>query len=137
MTSIPSYGSDFAAFEDLDANLTFLSGPAKELYALAQSTARRLFTPTGALFFDTTFGFDIRTFVSGTTSPDIASKQISNEARRDERISNVVTTIVVSGETWNVKIVVTPSNGPAFVLTASVSQLSVDRVSMEIVNANA
>lgn len=135
--TIPDYGSDFYAFDDLDANLTFLSTTSEQVYALAQSTARRLFTPTGGLFYDTTFGFDIRTFLSGTTTPDIASKQITSEARRDDRIANVITTIVVSGETWNIKIVVTPSNGPTFTLTASVSRLSVDKVSMEIVNADA
>lgn len=124
-----TFGADFSAVEDFDANWTFLEGDAGEARALAQAVARRLITPRGGLFYDPAYGMDIRAFIADTTTPEDAVAQIENEARKDERVDDCKCTITVVGEgastIWTVQIHCTATTGKAFDLTLEVSRVTV------------
>jgi hypothetical protein len=124
-----TFGSDFAAVEDFDANLTFLEGDAGEARALSQALARRLSTPRGGNPFDPAYGLDIRGFIADIVSAEDAEAQIENECRKDERVDDVTCTITVSGEgtdaIWTVNILCTATVGKTFNLTLEVSAVTV------------
>lgn len=120
------YGSDFAGADDIDEELSVREGEAEELYALAESVARRLSTPRGGLWFAPNEGFDIRTLVGSTEDVDQASDKIESECRKEERVRKAKCEItVVDRESWQVKLTCTPKVGTTFALTLSVSRVTV------------
>lgn len=127
-----SFGSDFAGVDDLDANLTFLEGDKAEMTALAQATARRLTTPRNGLFYDLSYGEDIRSFVSDSIPPALVSKMLSAEVKKDQRIRDCTTVITVVGDTWTVIINPTATTGQSFTLTISVSSVTVELLSIQV-----
>jgi phage baseplate assembly protein W len=124
-----TFGSDFSAVEDFDANWTFLEGDAGEALALTQALARRLSTPRGGLFYDPAYGLDIRGFIADSVSPADAAAQIENECRKDERVDDAKCTITASGEgastVWTVDIRCAATTGKVYNMTLEVSRLSV------------
>jgi hypothetical protein len=120
-----TYGSDFAGIDDIDALWSFETDETK---ALQQALARRLICPLGALFYDPTYGFDIRNLVADFSDPDAAARQIDAEVRKDERVSTSATTITQPApETLDVQINVTPANPASvpFTLTLQVTAVTV------------
>jgi phage baseplate assembly protein W len=83
-----SLGSDFSAVDDLDFALTFLEGEEHERLAFIQAIQRRLSTPRGALFYDPSYGLDLRNFLSDNLSPKVMQGIIAAEIRKDERVEN-------------------------------------------------
>lgn len=120
-----SFGSDFSGFDDIDPLWTFLEGATQEATALAQAVARRFICTRGGLFYDPSYGLDLRLFISSTFSPAQVEEQIAAEARKDERITDCVATVTVLGETWEVQIKCTASTGATFDFTLSVSRVTV------------
>lgn len=122
------YGSDFAGIEDIDANWTFLEGDKPEQTALIQAVARRFVTPRGGNPWDQGYGYDLRLLVGSSIEPSIAETQISQEARKDERIAECRATVVAVGEKWTVVIRCTPEDGDVFSLTLEVTKVTVSLI---------
>ncbi len=120
-----AYGSDFAGVTDLDARWTFLEGEKDEALAFVQAVARRYVTPRAGNPWDAAYGLDLRSFVSDTASPAFVQQAINAEARKDERVSDCSSTIVVSGDSWTVQIRCTSSTGATYAFTLAVSKVSV------------
>jgi hypothetical protein len=120
------FGSDFAGFDDLDANWTFLEGEENEAIALTQAVARRFIMPRGGNPWDPGYGLDLRSYISSTVLPTQAAIAISAEARKDQRVSDCIATITVSDEEWTVVIACTATTGATFSLTLLVSQVTVE-----------
>lgn len=133
------FGSDFAGVDDLDANWTYLSGTENEALALKQAIARRYITPRGGNPWDPGYGLDLRSFVSDTIDPAQAEPMIINEALKDERIQDCTAVINVvpnpSGDTWEITIHCTATDGLTFDLVLGVSQVSVELLNASEVTA--
>jgi hypothetical protein len=122
------FGTDFAGVEDIDANWTFL-GDGNSIVALTHALARRYMTPRGGLFYDQSYGLDLRSFISETYNPSTVETMIAAEARKDERVDDATATIAVTGhgpeKTWRVSIVGQTTSGEAFSLVLAVSSVTV------------
>ena len=113
-------GSDFSCEEDLDANLTPVSGRL----GLAQSVLRRYISPTGSLFYDSDYGDDIRRYVNNVGPTEMrASAAAEGEAEKDERVDRADVDATKSGSALELKVVLTDGDGP-FELTIGVDELS-------------
>lgn len=121
-----SLGSDFSAVDDLDANLTFLSGDVPEELAFAQALVRRISTPRGGLFYRQDYGLDVRELIGDTANPAIVAKQIAGEIKKDQRVTSSTCSILAIGETWQISISATAQSGVTYTLTVNVSQVTVD-----------
>jgi len=77
-------GVDFACVDDLDANLSLVEGRT----ALAQSTARRIITPRGGLYYDPNYGTDIRGRLHRPFPAALTARLVEQEALKDERVEN-------------------------------------------------
>lgn len=128
------FGSDLNGFLDLDANLTFLSGDSSlpqpnSTRALTQALARRITTPRGGLFYDQSYGIDVRDLVSGAVEPSTAAAMIASECRLDERVNDCSVTIVVGGsgpdKTWTITVNPVTSTGDVFKFVLSVNDVTV------------
>jgi phage baseplate assembly protein W len=113
-------GSDFSGVNDLDFALTFLEGEEQERLAFIQAIQRRLSTPRGALFYDPSYGLDIRTFLSDNLSTKVMQGIIAAEIRKDERVANSEVSVtqdpVVRGK-YTVNMAITAIEGQEFSLT--------------------
>ena len=121
-----TYGSDFSGVDDLDPFLTFLEGEDNEAIALSQALARRLTTQRYALFYDPTYGTDLRSYIADSVDSTIVQGAIGIECRKDPRVADVRTTITEVDESWTIAIVVTPQEGDTFTMTLSVDELTVE-----------
>lgn len=113
-------GSDFSCEEDLDANMTPVSGR----FGLAQSVLRRYVSPTGSLFYDGDYGDDIRRYVNnaGPTEMRVAAAA-EGEAEKDERVDRADVEATKAGSELELKVILTDGSGP-FDLTISIDELS-------------
>ncbi len=125
-----TFGSDFDAVDDLDQFLSFLEGD-DEATAYVQAIARRFTTQRFGLFYDLTYGLDLRGFVSDPIDPTIVQGLIAAECRKDPRTKDAVARINATGETWTVTILVISQPGPSYTLTLSVNDVSVTVLSVE------
>lgn len=117
-----SYGTDFGVMTDFDSQWSFNEYPRS---VLIQALARRYMTPRGGNPWDPAYGRDLRLYVGSAISPAVAEIEVADEARKDERVKDAKAKIAVVGDTWNITIGVTPSNGVSFTFTISVSRLTV------------
>jgi hypothetical protein len=124
-----SFGSDFSAIDDIDQTWSVLRGDRGERRALAQAIARRFVTPRGGLFYDESYGLDLREFVSdGGADPSLVEPMIEAEARRDERVVDCMARISVVGATineWRVRINPRAIDGQSYPFTLLVTGLTV------------
>lgn len=124
------FGTDFSGVDEIDANWAFLEGEANEVTAFVQAIARRYLTPRGGLFYDQSYGFDIRTLVGDNIEPSLAEAMIATEALGDERVADCQASVTASGplngQTWQIKIVVTAKTGATYALTLAVSAVTVE-----------
>lgn len=89
------FGSDFSGVEDLDANLSMVTGRT----CLLQALLRRISTPRGALWYAPDYGTDIGQFVNTTTDPRVIQQAIESEILNDERVDDCRATVTLSDET--------------------------------------
>lgn len=75
-------GVDFSCVDDIDPNLTIVSGAT----CLGQALARRIGTPRGGLFYDHDYGYDMLNQMHRMPSPRNAAAQGEAEALKDERV---------------------------------------------------
>lgn len=81
----PALGDDLAGIDDLTPSMAEVSGRT----ALAQSLARRLITPRGALIYDVNFGYDLNQWVNADVAQsDVSQIQgyIRQEMLKDQRV---------------------------------------------------
>ena len=119
------YGIDVDGVDDIDANTTMQTNTR---LVLAQSLARALQMPRGALWYAPDEGYDIRSIIADT-GPDPSAHEQAIEAQclKDERVKNAVCEVneVTSGE-WEVSVAITPVTGETFQLVLSVTAVTVE-----------
>ena len=117
------HGTDFLCVEDIDPNLTVVSGRT----CLAQALTRRLMCQRGQLFYDENYGTDVRQFVNSVSRDSVVSQAVENECLKDERVQAVTCTVTRSndGETFELSLQITDLDGE-FPLTVAVSSLTVE-----------
>ena len=115
-------GSDFSCVEDLDPNLTQVSGRL----GLAQAVARRLITPTGGLFYASDYGDDVRRYLNNanpSTTLRIAATA-EGECEKDERVDRADADATLElGVSLDLQVSLTDGDGP-FTFTLSVDDLT-------------
>lgn len=112
-----SLGSDFSGIDDLDFNLSYLEGEEAEQVAFMQAIQRRLSTPRGALWYDESYGLDLRTFLSDNINPSVAQGVIAAEIRKDERVANAEVAVIVDDlGKWTINMSVTALTQETFEL---------------------
>jgi hypothetical protein len=118
---VADLGIDLAGVDDLTPDLAIVGGRR----ALIQSIARRLITPRGGLFYDPSYGFDLRQFLSGVTSaPSAIAAGVVAEAEKDARVEQATAVVTFTGDTLTVRLSIADGGGP-FPLTLSVSKVTV------------
>lgn len=117
-----TFGSDFGGVTDFDANWTFQTN---ETRVLQEAIARRLMCPSGGLFYDSRYGFDVRSLIADNVDPDYVARLIDAEVKKDERVSSSQTLVTVVGDTATIGVTCVASTGATFALTLSVNSLTV------------
>jgi len=85
------FGTDLSALPDL--SWTIKGGKNN----LAEAIARRLITPLGGLFYDPTYGLDLRQYIGETLTDEVhyeIETLVAAECEKDERILSAVATII-------------------------------------------
>lgn len=88
-----NYGLDVSTFPDLDPAYAVRSDP----HIVAEAIARRYITPRGGLFYDPSYGYDVRQFLNSVITPGLASQiavQCEAEAVKDERVLAATVSVV-------------------------------------------
>lgn len=120
-------GTDFACVEDLDFNLSTVTGRL----GVAHSVARRLDTPRGGLWYDEDYGYAIRQHLNAPAqqASSIAAS-VEDEAQKDERVLAAKATVSLFGtpQKLTVDLEVETAEGP-FELVLLASALTVDMIS--------
>lgn len=118
-----TFGTDFGGVTDLDANWTF---ETDETRVLQEAITRRLICPNGGLFYDSRYGYDVRSLVAeANVDTDYVARLVDAEVKKDERIKSSQTTVTLNGEVVTIDIQCVASKGATFSLTISVSDLTV------------
>lgn len=120
------FGKDFTAIPDLGFGV-------KESYAnLAEAIGRRLTTPSLQLFYDRTYGFDVREYLNETWNDAIAyefTSLVEAEIRKDGRVIDckvsVDATNILASRQLQVYVEATTTFGP-FSLVVNVSDLNAE-----------
>lgn len=112
-------GTDFSCIEDLDADLSVVSGPE----AHAQAIARRLITDRGGLFYDRSYGRNLKRYLNASVS-DIGTlqAQIEREALEDGRTDTARATVTLTGRTLTTVLRIRAKTGEAFRLTLDITE---------------
>lgn len=122
------YGEDFGGVDDIDANLSIVTG----LTALTQALARRLSTPRGSLFYDSEYGTDIRQWQDAGAPSDREIEQlVERECLKDERVDRVRVVSTRVGENLTIQIAGAGDAGP-FDFTLFASALTVELLSEQM-----
>lgn len=114
------FGSDFHLVDDLDPQLSTVSGPM----VVVEAVVRRLQTPRGGLWYDPAYGTDLRQYLNGVVPRFRVASDVEEEARKDERVQAARATVTFSGETMTVVLTLELADGP-FALTIGVDALTV------------
>lgn len=130
------YGSDLSGIEDLDPFMSVLSGDENEPIALLQSLARRITTQRFALFYDSSYGTDLGSYLSDVEEASVVQGALGIECRKDPRVADAKATITATGlgadVVWTVALEIVPQQGPPFVGTLAISDVSIDVLSIEV-----
>ena len=118
-------GSDFSFLNDLDPNLSVISGRT----CLAQALVRRLSTKRGGLWYDENYGTDLREFLNSSAGVNVIAQAAENECRKDERVADVEALVeyLADSQTIQVKLRIwDDTDSDSFVLTLAVGSLTVE-----------
>ena len=117
-------GSDFSCVTDINASLSTTSGRN----GLAEALCRRLGTPREGLWYDRTYGYDLRDLVGTTLNLPQATARTRDQCLLDERVIDAEVTFEQTGTTLTVTLRVTDADG-TFTFTLDVSELTVELLS--------
>lgn len=121
-----SLGLDIACWPDLDDQFALIGG----LRLLAQDLLNRLSTPTGGLFYDDSYGYDLTALLNASLDerdvPRIAGA-VRAQCLLDERVADVAVTVTLyRGENrLTVGLAVETDEGP-FAMQLAVTDVTVD-----------
>jgi hypothetical protein len=125
------FGTDISTFKDgdLDPFFTLISGPR----VVAEAIVRRWTTPAGALFYDPSFGEDVRSQLSAAVAPATLfalRARLVAQAEEDERVLEAVVDVALDPLTRRllVRAQIRTANGP-FSLVVSIDRLTVELLS--------
>jgi len=105
------FGSDFQCVDDITSDLSVVSGQL----GVAQSVARRILCPAGALWYDPDYGYGVQRWLCSTAPPvETIASAISTEARKDERVKtcSAVVEFDQTENTLTIDFVLTTADGP-------------------------
>lgn len=114
-------GEDFSGILDLMPDLSISTGRKAYLEAIAC----RLVQPRGGLFYDPSYGYDIRGLLSAGVRPRVAEQAIATQAFADERTENAEASVELNEATreLSIRLDLETADGP-FVLTADPADLT-------------
>lgn len=117
------YGQDVSTFPDLDPGFAAPTGPR----VVAESIARRLTTPRGALFWAPDDGFDVRELLNeSVTSAKLSqwTRALEQECEKDERVlsASITLTYDSTGMALQIAASLDTADGP-FVLVMVVTSV--------------
>lgn len=114
------YGTDITGLGDVTSGLSEIEGRR----VLIEAIGRRLITPRGSLFYDASYGFDVRQFLSGTFpgAGQIASG-VLEQVEADERVLSADADVRMIGQTLAIHVSIVDGGGP-FDLTLAVDQVT-------------
>jgi phage baseplate assembly protein W len=116
------HGYDLSGILDLSPDLRTVHGRE----ALIEALARRLTTPRGGLWYDPSYGHDVRQYVNAPSpQPGLVESQVSAECLKDERVLDAEVTVLSVGEELRISVEITDARGP-FTLTLVVTQVTVE-----------
>ncbi len=123
-----TYGIDVSTFVDGDLDPYFR--PLSGARAVAEAVVRRWTTPGGGLFFDLSFGIDVREHVSQAMSPPALfafGSQLAAQAEEDERVHSALLDVSFDpmAKGLHVRAEIRTARGP-FTLVVSVDRLTVE-----------
>lgn len=118
-----------------DCRIGKVVGKKSGLQNLIEALVRRLSTPTGQLFWNPEYGYDVRQLLNSEVSPNIleaAEKIIENQLELDERVDKATSQIAFneSASKMYLYIEITPVADKTFTLV-----LSVDKVTVELLES--
>ncbi len=121
------YGTDISTFPDLDPNFTVKSGPA----VVAEAVARRLMTPNGGgLFYDESYGFDLRSYLNGaltTKTQSYVSSVVEQQALLDERVVDASANVTLNSATGKLRVDLNIETGDGpFELVLAISAVGIE-----------
>lgn len=120
------FGTDLYCVDDIRPTFDLVSGRT----GLAQALARRLSTPRGGLFYDTTYGLDLRAYLNADLDQGDAFRleaAAASECERDERVARATAEVTFDqvAETLTIRIDIVPADGEAFRLVLDVTAVTV------------
>lgn len=126
------YGTDISTVPVVDMTGRTISG----VRVVAECCLRRLTTPEGWLFYDPTFGYDLRALLNeDLDDADLRHHQLgaANQLELDERILSASVSLSLNKETFTltVRITGTLSDASSFDFV-----IAIDKVSADILKVN-
>jgi hypothetical protein len=99
------FGSDFSGVESIDYNMTFLETEAEQRLAKVQAFSRRFEQGRGTLFYDGTYGLDLRMFVADVVPVPVAKGMIASEGLKEDGIVEVAVEIDIQEDgSWVIQM---------------------------------
>ncbi len=131
MSDPKGVGVDWLGLSDLDFSGELVEG----ILCLAQDLVHRLSTPRGGLFYDETWGLDLRAYLEeGLTPQRIAaiSSEVESEVEKDERVksASVQASFNQHAELLVITIALQTALGP-FTLVLGIDKLNVTLLKLE------
>lgn len=122
------FGTDLSALPDLSFGLK--SGRDN----LAEAIARRLITPLGGLFYDPSYGLDLRQYLNEAITDEVRYEietLVAAECEKDERVLSAEATLIDTDllRTLQLVIALETAEGPFRLI------LAVNAVSVEVLRA--
>lgn len=101
------------------------------LQNLIEALVRRLSTPTGSLFWNPEYGYDVRQVLNSEISVEILKdleSRIVSQLELDKRVSKATcdATFIYPTQKLTIKIFITPVQDKTFTLVIGVSKLTVE-----------
>jgi phosphatidate phosphatase APP1 len=117
-------GEDFAGYNDADPNLTAIGGRLALLHAIARRFS------TSSLWYDKTYGRDLRQYVGTSVPSNVIATQAQEQIEQDERVFSASVTVTRvrlahGAEKLKLTMLITDDEGP-FERTLLVSETTVE-----------
>lgn len=121
------YGSDIAGVDDIDAELSFVSG----LRCYAEDLVRRLGCMPGSMEDDPTYGYDLTMSIGDTVDTAEVERKVVEQMLFDERTASATASVALIAGTLLVTIQVVAKTGVTFTLVVEASKLNVQLLDLK------
>lgn len=128
------FGQDVSCLNDLDPSLSLVNGTQ----LLGQDLLHRLTTARGSLQYDLDYGYDTRTLLNASITPQFLTASqgyIQAECLKDQRVQQCAAALVFTfnNSRLTIAINITTAAGP-FALVLSVSAVTAQLISFQPAN---